>query len=66
MGRVSSGRAIALTAHASADYIERSRTAGFDAHLPKPVSIEQLTETVLALVKGPDVKVDDNREVERG
>jgi signal transduction histidine kinase/CheY-like chemotaxis protein len=28
--------AIALTAYASRDYIERTRRAGFDAHLPKP------------------------------
>jgi signal transduction histidine kinase/CheY-like chemotaxis protein len=28
--------AIALTAYASRDYIDRTRAAGFDAHLPKP------------------------------
>jgi CheY-like chemotaxis protein len=28
--------AIALTAYASGDYVERARLAGFDAHLAKP------------------------------
>jgi CheY-like chemotaxis protein len=39
-------RAIALTGYGGAAEVERSRTAGFDAHLTKPVEIGVLLETV--------------------
>ncbi len=35
-------RLVALTGYASADEISRTRDAGFDRHLVKPVSVEQL------------------------
>jgi signal transduction histidine kinase/BarA-like signal transduction histidine kinase len=41
--------AIALTAFASTDDRERALSAGFQAHLTKPVSAEQLIRTVAAL-----------------
>ncbi len=41
--------AIALTAFAAADARERAPAAGFQAHLTKPVSAEQLVRTVASL-----------------
>jgi CheY-like chemotaxis protein len=41
--------AVALTAFASADDRERALSAGFRAHLTKPVSAEQLIRTVAKL-----------------
>jgi signal transduction histidine kinase len=45
-GRAS--RLIALTGYGSADDRRRTAQAGFDAHLVKPVGLEQLLETVAA------------------
>jgi two-component system CheB/CheR fusion protein len=39
-------RAIALTGYGGAAEVERSRLAGFDAHLTKPIEIGVLLETV--------------------
>lgn len=39
-------RAIALTAHASQEYIDRSRAAGFIEHLAKPFAAADLVEAV--------------------
>jgi PAS domain S-box-containing protein len=39
-------RAIALSGYGMADDVSRSKAAGFMAHLTKPVSLEQLTETI--------------------
>jgi PAS domain S-box-containing protein len=44
--------AIALTAYASATYEERSRQAGFQEHLTKPVEPELLVATIVNLVSG--------------
>lgn len=44
--------AIALTAYASATHRERSRLAGFQQHLTKPVDPEDLVATILNLVRG--------------
>ncbi|WP_052672276.1 hybrid sensor histidine kinase/response regulator [Aliterella atlantica] len=42
--------AIALTAYASATYEERSRQAGFDRHLSKPVEPEVLVSAIINLL----------------
>jgi signal transduction histidine kinase len=42
--------AIALTAYASSDYIERAKRAGFDAHLAKPFDPGLLLKQVAAVV----------------
>jgi CheY-like chemotaxis protein len=44
--------AIALTAYASATHRERSRLAGFQQHLTKPVDPEDLVAAILNLVRG--------------
>ncbi|MGG6270463.1 PAS domain S-box protein [Leptolyngbya sp. AN03gr2] len=44
--------AIALTAYASASDRERSRLAGFQQHLVKPVDPENLVAAILSLVRG--------------
>jgi signal transduction histidine kinase/CheY-like chemotaxis protein len=43
--------AVALTAHARAEDVERARAAGFQRHLAKPVSAAQLVETVTGLAR---------------
>ena len=43
--------AIALTAYARDDDVQRALRAGFNLHLPKPVEGRLLIETVLSLVK---------------
>lgn len=40
---------IALTAHAMAEEKERTKKAGFSAHLTKPVNVKELTETLTRL-----------------
>lgn len=42
--------AIAFTALSGADYEERSIRAGFQLHLEKPIDLEQLIQTIQALV----------------
>jgi len=44
--------AIALTAYASDEDARRAHTAGFDAHLSKPVDPARLIETAAALASG--------------
>jgi CheY-like chemotaxis protein len=44
--------AIALTAYASDEDARRAHTAGFDAHLSKPVDPARLIETAAALATG--------------
>jgi len=39
-------RLIAFSGHAMAEDLERSRSAGFDAHLRKPASVENLLKVV--------------------
>jgi CheY-like chemotaxis protein len=39
-------RAIALSGHSSSTDIDRSRAAGFSAHLTKPIDVETLTRAV--------------------
>jgi len=43
--------AIALTAHASAEYQARTRDAGFDDHLSKPYDVEELVRSILAALE---------------
>jgi signal transduction histidine kinase len=43
--------AVALSAYARAEDVERARAAGFQRHLPKPVSAAQLVETVTGLAR---------------
>ena len=45
--------AVALTAYARAEDVERARAAGFQRHLPKPVSAAQLVETINGLAREP-------------
>jgi CheY-like chemotaxis protein len=40
---------IALTAHAMAEEKERTKKAGFAAHLTKPLNINELAETITRL-----------------
>lgn len=42
-------RTIAMSGFGRAEDIARSKAAGFDAHLPKPLSLEALAETSLNL-----------------
>ena len=43
--------AIALTAHASADYQTRARDAGFDGHLSKPYDVAELVRSILSALE---------------
>jgi CheY-like chemotaxis protein len=43
--------AIALTAHASADYQTRARDAGFDGHLSKPYDVSELVRSILTALE---------------
>jgi CheY-like chemotaxis protein len=43
--------AIALTAHASADYQTKARDAGFDGHLSKPYDVAELVRAILAALE---------------
>ena len=46
--RVAAGpRLIALTAHVDSDARQRTEAAGFDAHLGKPVRVNELTQTLM-------------------
>jgi CheY-like chemotaxis protein len=45
-------KALALTGFGTADDLERSRAAGFDAHLTKPVDFATLNRTIAELI-GP-------------
>jgi len=42
---------IALTAHALQEYRQRSREAGMDAHLNKPISLDALNEMLERYIK---------------
>jgi CheY-like chemotaxis protein len=42
-------RAIALTGYGAADDIQRSFAAGFDAHLTKPITLDQLVQSIMRL-----------------
>jgi len=43
--------AIALTAHASADYQTRAHDAGFDGHLSKPYDVAELVRAILTALE---------------
>jgi CheY-like chemotaxis protein len=45
---------VALTAHALPEYQDRSREAGMDAHLNKPLSLSALTETLRRFIAPAD------------
>jgi CheY-like chemotaxis protein len=44
---------IAVTGYGQAEDRQRSRDAGFDAHLVKPVAVEQLRESLMKTSEGP-------------
>jgi len=46
-GMLNGARLIAVTGYGQQGDRERSRIAGFDAHLVKPVSIETLTRAIV-------------------
>jgi signal transduction histidine kinase len=46
-------RAIALSAHASQEHRARSRAAGFQLHLVKPIAIEALVRTIASVMGRP-------------
>jgi CheY-like chemotaxis protein len=46
-------RIIALTGHASDEDRRRTREAGFDAHLVKPVELEELNQLLAGMVRPP-------------
>lgn len=46
--------AIALTAYATPEDAKKSREAGFQSHLPKPMNIGNLTQEILALTRNSD------------
>ena len=50
---------IAVTADASSDDAKRFKAAGFDAHLPKPIQLERLSEVLHRLID----KGDDDHDV---
>jgi two-component system CheB/CheR fusion protein len=52
-GRAASMRAVALTAYASDEDRARTRAAGFEKHLVKPVDIEQLVTAISNLLPEP-------------
>jgi CheY-like chemotaxis protein len=47
-------RLIAVTGYGQESDRKRSAAAGFDYHLVKPVSLDQITEVVAQLLAGPD------------
>lgn len=48
---VPTAHVIAMTGHSGADDIARCRAAGFDEHLTKPVTIEQLMKSLDAIAR---------------
>jgi CheY-like chemotaxis protein len=57
LGEVDPPVLIALTGYGQDDDRRRAREAGFDFHLTKPTSIEQLT-SILSLANGPVVAAE--------
>jgi two-component system CheB/CheR fusion protein len=47
-----SARLIALSGYAQPEDLQRSTSAGFDAHIAKPASIEAIEEALSSFVKG--------------
>jgi len=45
--------AIAVTAYAREDDIERARAAGYGAHVSKPVDMGRLLETIVEVLAAP-------------
>ena len=47
---------VAMTAHSSKDDIDKSKQAGFDVHLSKPIEKERLLSTIQALLNAPKTR----------
>jgi CheY-like chemotaxis protein len=47
---------VALTGYAQPEDVQRATDAGFDAHLPKPPSIERLREVLVKVVRSRDTR----------
>jgi CheY-like chemotaxis protein len=52
LGREYQMRAIAMSGYGMESDIEKTKQAGFDAHLVKPVSTERLKETIDQIMSG--------------
>lgn len=50
---------VALSGYALPDDLRRAKQAGFDRHMAKPPSLEQINELLLGLSKGEPRKNDD-------